>query len=60
MHPSVLWPNSPQDVEKRLPVGQIGTNMLTVQRSLVLRYPDSESDRGWLGQGLGQKGDLLV
>jgi len=60
MHPSVLWPNSTQDVQKRLPVGQVGPDMLPVQPGAVLRSPASESNRGWLDEGLGRKVDLLA
>ncbi len=60
MHPSVLWPNRAQDVGKRLPVGQVEPNMLPVPRSVVLRYPASGSDGGWLDEGLGKKVNLLA
>jgi hypothetical protein len=60
MHPSVLWPNSPQDTGKRLPAGQVGPNMPPVQPGVILRSPASESNNGWLDEGLGKKVDLLV
>lgn len=60
MHPSVLWPNGPQDVGKRLPMGQVGPGLRPVQSSLIPRYPASESDGGWLDEGLGKKVNLLA
>jgi len=60
MHPSVLWPNSAGDVEKRLPVGRVGSGMSSVQSDIISRYPASASGRGWLEEGVGRTVDLLA
>jgi len=60
MNPSVLWPNSPQAIQKRLPAGQLGANMAPIQRSIISSYPASESGRGWLEAGQGRNVDLLA
>jgi hypothetical protein len=60
MHPLVLWPNGPQDAGKRLPVGRVGPDLLPARPSVVLPPPASDSNKGWLDEGLGQRVNLLA
>jgi hypothetical protein len=60
MNSSVLWPTSPQEVGKRLPAGQVNTDLSPSQSALVLRSPVAESGRGWLPMGSGEKVDLMA
>ena len=60
MNSSVLWPTSPQEVGKRLPAGQVNTDLTGGQSALVLRSPLGESGRGGLPVGSGENVDLMA
>jgi len=60
MNSSVLWPNGPQDVAKRLPAGQVGADLGTGESAAVVRPPAAEASRGWLPAGMGENVDLTA